>query len=184
MKQTSSARIEPAIAADLPGILEIVNRETRQGFALWSEREKTLDELTDWFEERRGGGFPILAARVEGALAGYATFGPFRPHDGYRETVEHSLYVAPGCQGRGIGRALLIALEQAARAAEVRVMVGGIEAGNAASIALHRSCGFVETARMPEVGLKFDRRLTLVLMQKILERQGGLDKGALGASSS
>ena len=168
MTRGATLSVDPAERSDLPAILEIVNRETREGVALWSEREKTLEELASWFVERRAAGFPVLAARFGGSFAGYGTYGPFRPHEGYRDTVEHSVYVAPDLQGRGIGRALLEALEKNARGRGVHAMVGGLEAGNAASIALHRACGFVETARMPEVGVKFGRRLTLVLVQKIL----------------
>ena len=47
-------------------------------------------------------------------------------------------------------------------------MVGGIAADNLASIALHHRFGFVETARMPQIGFKFGRWLDLVLMQKLL----------------
>jgi L-amino acid N-acyltransferase YncA len=51
----------------------------------------------------------------------------------------------------------------------MHAMVGGIAADNVASIALHLRFGFVETARMPQVGFKFGRWLDLVLMQKLLD---------------
>ena len=164
----ASHEIGPASTDDLPAILEILNREALEGVALWNEATKSAQDVAEWFDARRAGGYPVLAARVDGALVGFGSFGPFRPHEGYRETVELSLYIAPEHQGRGIGKAMLAALERCARERCVHVMIGGIEASNAGSIALHRSCGFEETARMPEVGLKFGRRLTLVLMQKIL----------------
>jgi phosphinothricin acetyltransferase len=50
-------------------------------------------------------------------------------------------------------------------------MVGGIEAGNEASLALHRLLGFHEVGRLPEVGRKFDRWLTLVFVQLILDQK-------------
>ena len=164
--------IAPAESSDLPAILEIQNREIREGVALWNETPKTLEQLADWRAQRLEAGFAVLAARCDGGLAGYGAYGPFRPHECYRDTVEHSLYVAPDRQGRGVGRALLAALEREARARGVWVMIGGIEAGNAASIALHQKLGFRETARMPEVAAKFGRRLTLVLMQKNLGSAG------------
>lgn len=161
-------RIEPSLEADLPAILEIQNREIREGVALWNEAEKSLEEVAAWRMQRLGAGYPVLTARLGEAVVGYGGFGPFRPHDAYRDTVEHSLYVAPNQQRRGVGAALLAALEQVARTQGRHVMVGGVESGNAASIALHLAQGFVETARMPEVGRKFGRRLTLVLLQKTL----------------
>lgn len=47
-------------------------------------------------------------------------------------------------------------------------MIAGIEPLNAGSIGLHASLGFIEVARMPEVGCKFGRWLDLVFMQKRL----------------
>ena len=47
-------------------------------------------------------------------------------------------------------------------------MVGGIDADNATSLRFHERLGFVEVARMPQVGRKFDRWLDLVLVQLIL----------------
>lgn len=168
MSVPAGLRVEPSTEDDLPAILDIQNHEIRTGFALWNEQEKTLEQFVAWRRERLADRRPVLVARLEGRVAGYGSYGVFRPHEGYRETVEHSLYVAPELQRGGVGRALLQALEACARAQGKRVMVGAIEAGNERSIALHEACGFTETARMPEVGLKFGRRLTLVLMQKIL----------------
>ena len=53
------------------------------------------------------GGFPYFVAEDDGAVAGYAYAGPFRPRPAYRFIVEDSIYVAPEAKGRGIGRALL-----------------------------------------------------------------------------
>ena len=126
--------------------------------------------MAAWFADRTTGGFPVLVARdADGCVIGYASYGPFRPHDGYARSVEHSIYVAPDAQGRGIGRALLDALVTRARQAGLHVMIGGLEAGNTASLALHAKAGFVETARMPQVGAKFGRWLTLVFVQKLLD---------------
>jgi phosphinothricin acetyltransferase len=47
-------------------------------------------------------------------------------------------------------------------------MIAGVAADNDASIRLHLRHGFVETGRMPEVGIKFGRWLDLVFLQKTL----------------
>jgi phosphinothricin acetyltransferase len=82
--------------------------------------------------------------------------------------MEHSVYVRPSSQGKGIGRSLLVAIIEAARANGVHALIGGLSADNLVSLALHRSLGFVEVGRLPEVGRKFDRWLDLVLLQLIL----------------
>lgn len=175
-------RVEAATAEDWPAIAAIYNREIREGVALWNRAERSLAEMVDWAEARLAAGHPILAARGDGeALLGYASYGAFRPHDGYAATVEHTVYVAPGAQGRGVGRALLGALEARARQQGLHVMIGGLEAGNVASMRLHAAMGFIETARLPEVGRKFNRWLTLVLMQKILSAGAGSAAGSRGA---
>ena len=101
-------------------------------------------------------------------VAGYATYGPFRPHDGYRHSVEHSIYVDAAFRGRGLGLLMLDALLVRARSAGFHVMIGGIAAENAASIRLHEKAGFERAALLREVGRKFDRWLDLQFMTKIL----------------
>ena len=88
---------------------------------------------------------------------------------GYRHTVEHSIHVRQDCWGRGIGRALVDALVERARAQGKHVMIAGIDAENVGSIRFHERLGFFEVARLPEIGEKFGRRLDLVLMQRMLD---------------
>ena len=164
----ASPVVRDATPADLVAILAIYNDAVANTTAIWNEVLSDLDGRRAWFEERTGRGFPVLVAVVDGAVAGYATYGPFRPHDGYRHTVEHSIYVDAAVRGRGIGRAMLAALLDRARAAGLHVMVGGVEAGNSASIALHERLGFEKAALLRQVGRKFDRWLDLQFMQKTL----------------
>lgn len=166
--------IRPADAADLPAVRAILNDAIRTTTAVWYDTPLTVDEMRGWFEQRRAGGYPVLVAvsREDGSggtVIGYAALGPFRPHHGYRLTAEHSIYVADGLRGRGVGRRLLAAITDEARAMGLHALVGGLDAENTASLALHEAAGFVETARMPEVGAKFGRWLTLVFVQKTLE---------------
>ena len=170
--------IKDAAPSDLPAIAAILNQAVRETTAVWYDAPRTAAQMDTWFAERRAAGFPVLVARRGerapglrdgGRILGYASYGPFRPHDGYARSVEHSIYVTPEAQGHGIGRQLLDALIARARAQGLHVMIGGLEAGNAASLALHARAGFVETARMPEVGAKFGRWLTLVFVQKVLD---------------
>jgi L-amino acid N-acyltransferase len=111
---------------------------------------------------------PTPSATPASTVLGYASYGPFRPFDGYRLTAEHSVYVAETARRRGVARALLTALEERARAQGLHVLIGGIAADNEPSLRLHAQLGYHETGRLPEVGQKFGRWLDLVFLQKLL----------------
>jgi phosphinothricin acetyltransferase len=165
--------VRDAGEAELSGILAIYNDAVAHTTAIWNEVLVDLDNRRQWWRGRMETGFPVLVAVGDsggetGTVLGYASYGPFRPFDGYRRTVEHSVYVAETARRRGAATALLTALEARARAAGMHVMVGGVAADNEASLDLHRRLGFSETGRLPEVGQKFGRWLDLVFMQKTL----------------
>ena len=101
-------------------------------------------------------------------MVGFAATGPFRAGEGYRDIVEHSVYVDRAARRRGIGRALLSLLIAEARAAGRRHMVGGISADQEASRALHARLGFVERGKLPGIGRKAGKQLDLVLMARAL----------------
>ncbi len=156
---------------DLAAIAEILNIEIRSGTASWTETPKSVDDMARWFGERLADGYPVLVAEDGGEVLGYASYGPFRPGEGYRGTVEHSVYVARPARGRGIARLLMERLIAAARAAGLARMVGGVSADQPASMALHRDLGFEEQGRLKGVGVKRGQRLDLALM--VLALDGG-----------
>jgi L-amino acid N-acyltransferase len=149
---------------------EILNALIRETTAIWSLKPTTLETRAVWFDDRRRQGLPILVAEQEGNLAGFASFAAFRPWEGYAATVEHSIYIDAPARRRGIGTELLSQLVGRAQALGLHAMVGGVEAGNLASLRLHQRLGFREVGRLPEVGRKFDRWLDLVFVERLLER--------------
>ena len=162
--------IVDANEADLPGILAIYNDAVLNSTALWIETLADLANRRAWLSEREAGGFPVLVARGgDGDVLGYASYGGWRSNEGFRHTVEHSLYVRTDQRGRGLGLALLNALIERATADGLHVMVAAIESENGASIRLHQRLGFITTGQMPQVGRKFGRWLDLTFMQLILE---------------
>ncbi|WCD79819.1 GNAT family N-acetyltransferase [Pseudomonas sp. TUM22785] len=162
--------IRDASEADLPGILAIYNAAVEHTTAIWNENLVDLANRRAWLAERSGAGFPVLVARdAAGEVVGYASYGAWRPHDGYKHTVEHSVYVRADQRGKGLGPQLMQALIERARSAGLHVMVGAIESENNASIRLHQRLGFAITGQMPQVGRKFGRWLDLTFMQLILE---------------
>ncbi len=161
--------IRDARDSDLDVILEIHNRAIRESLAIWTEEEADRAERERWLADHVAAGHPVIVAEVDGRVAGYATYGPWRPKTGYRHTVENSVYIHNDFQRRGIGRALMVELIERARAAGLHVMVAGIEAGNTASIEMHRRLGFEEPVILREVGTKFDTWLDLAFMRLVLD---------------
>jgi phosphinothricin acetyltransferase len=161
--------IRDATEADLPAIVAITNHAILHTTALWTNTEATVESRGKWWRDRIDAGFPVLVAEEDEKVVGYASYGMFRPFEGYLYSVEHSVYVDPAAHGRGLGRALLASVIAHAKMAGKHVMIGGIEADNIASLRLHASLGFVETGRLAQVGRKFDRWLDLVFMQLMLQ---------------
>jgi phosphinothricin acetyltransferase len=154
--------------ADLGALTAIYNDAVINTTAIWNDATVDVENRRAWVAMRRSLGYPVLVAEIDGACAGYATFADFRAFDGYRFTVEHSIYVDTAFRRRGIARALLPVLLEKARDLGKHVMLGAIAADNAASIKLHAEMGFVEVGRLPQVGRKFDSWLDLVFMQRML----------------
>lgn len=125
--------------------------------------------MESWYRNRVDAGFPVVVAVKGSRVAGYGSFGPFRSGQGYARTVEHSIYVADGFRGHGVGRLLLQELIDRARSGACRLMIGGISGGEEASLRFHRAMGFAEVGRIPGAGEKFGQRLDLVLMALDLE---------------
>ena len=150
-------------------ILEIFNEAILHSTALYDYRPRTAENMVSWFQAREAGGFPVIGVESEtGKLMGFASYGTFRAFPAYKYSVEHSVYVQKNHRGKGIGLALLERLIAAARAQDLHVMVGGIDAENAASIALHCKLGFSHAGTIRQAGFKFGRWLDLAYYQLIL----------------
>lgn len=163
--------IVDASEAHLPGIVAIFNHAVRETFSIWSETETTVELRRAWLSARRQAGFPVIVAvdrQHAGEVLGYGSYGVFRDFPGYVKTVEHSVYISPNAQRRGIGRAVLAELVSRATAQGLAAMVGGIDSTNAGSIALHERAGFEVQGNLKGVGRKFGKSLDLVFMVKSL----------------
>jgi phosphinothricin acetyltransferase len=164
--------IRDAVETDMSVLRDLYNSLIDTTTIAWTEERQSLAERETWFRRQQEAQHPVLVADDDGEVVGFAAYDSFRGSGkwpGYRHTVEHTIHVARSHWGAGVGRDLLEALIDRARADGIHVMVGAIDGDNDDSIRFHERLGFVEVARMPEVGRKFDRWLDLVLMQRILD---------------
>ncbi|KQY96674.1 GNAT family N-acetyltransferase [Brevundimonas sp. Root1423] len=166
--------LRDADESDLPAITALYGREVQGGTATFEISPPTLEEMTGRFAAVKRHGLPWLVAEIDGGFAGYAYASPFRPRPAYRYGVEGSIYVEEAARGHGVGRALLMALVERARAMGLRHVIGAISDSDtsAASIALHRSLGFREAGVYRQIGWKFERWLDVTLMQLDMAPEG------------
>ncbi|AKM29657.1 GNAT family N-acetyltransferase [Pandoraea faecigallinarum] len=162
---SATLTIRDATDADLPAIRDIYNDAVEHTTAIWNDVLVDLDNRREWLAARLKRGYPVIVAQREGKTVGYASFGDWRAFDGYRHTVEHSIYIDRHARGGGIGETLMRALIERARALRVHVMIAAIEAQNAPSIRLHEKLGFRTVGTFSEVGTKFGRWLDLTCME-------------------
>lgn len=168
--------IRPAEPVDLPGVLTIHADAVANGVAIWTEVAPDLAEREAWLARHQEAGRLAIVAIAddpadglpEGSVLAFGSYGPYAAKDGYRFTVENSVYVHPSAQGHGLGKALMVTLLERAAADGHHVMIALIEAGNTASIALHTKLGFEQVGLIPEVGTKFGRWLDLAILRRPL----------------
>ena len=161
--------------------MEIYNREVTGSTATFDLVPRSLDDQREWLAARSGA-FSAIVAVIDGAggggdtagggqageVVGFASLSPYKERAAYRTTVEDSVYVHRDHTGRGIGRLLLSGLVDIARHSGFHSVIARIEAGGAASRALHDACGFELVGVERQVGRKFNRWLDVAVMQIVL----------------
>ena len=163
--------IRPADVSDAAAIMAIYNPVVATSTATFDLTPRSLADQEAWLEDRSGARIVLVAVHRDDddeVVAGFAALAPYRDRAAYSTTVEDSVYIAEAFQGQGVGRQLLAALVDTARAHGFHAMMARIVSDHAASIALHTACGFEIIGHEREVGRKFGRRLDVTLMERLL----------------
>ena len=163
--------IRPAEPADAEQVAAIFAHYVATSVATFEEVAPTAADWRQRLDDLAARNLPFLVAEAEGdgSVCGFAYASPWRPKPAYRHTVEDTVYVSPGCTGRGLGGALLGALLAGCEQAGARQVIAVIaDTGSDASAALHRRFGFTQAGRLSGVGRKHGRWIDTVLMQKEL----------------
>jgi L-amino acid N-acyltransferase YncA len=163
--------IRPVEDRDIPDIREIYNHYVTNSVVTFDEKRWSVAQWREKVAHLRKLGLPFLVAQSpSGQVLGYALVQPMSSKTAYRYSVENSIYLGQAATGKGLGRALLVALIEACEQAGIRQMVAVIsDKGAEASVALHERLGFVEVGRMGRVGFKFGRWLGTIYLQKELK---------------
>lgn len=162
--------IRPSRDEDVPAITAIYAHHVLHGTGTFEVDPPTPADMAARRADVLAKGLPwLVAVADDGALAGYAYCTWFKPRPAYRFSAEDSIYLAPGIQGRGLGRALLAELAARAEATGVRKLIAVIgDSANTGSVGVHRSLGFAHVGVLKSCGWKFGRWLDVVLMDKAL----------------
>jgi L-amino acid N-acyltransferase len=161
--------IRLAAPQDAAAIALIWNAVITGSAATFNSRPWPVDEIAALIAARQAEGQATFVA-AQGQVTGFATYAQFRAGTGYARAMEHTIHLDPAAQGRGLGRALMAAIEDHAARAGARVMVAAVAGENTGGVAFHARLGYREVGRMPGVGHKFGRDMDLILMQKRLQR--------------
>jgi len=161
--------VRPATPDDVPAIHSIYSHHVLHGLASFEEAAPAIDEMHRRFDDVRARGLPYLAADFGGVVVGYGYCAPYRSRSAYRYSLEDSVYVRQGSEGRGVGSALLRELIGRCEGLGYRSIIAVIgDSANAASINLHASFGFLRVGTLRSAGFKFGRWVDSVLMQRML----------------
>jgi L-amino acid N-acyltransferase YncA len=159
-----------AIAPMRPGDWDAVAAIYAEGIRTGDATFETAVPSREVFDERHLAE-ARLVARDGDEVVGWAALSRASIREVYRGVAECSVYVAEAARGRGVGEALLAALEKAADAAGIWTVEAVVFPENAASVAMLESCGFRIVGRRERLG-RLEGRWRDVLL---LERRGPID---------
>lgn len=160
-------QIRSATPLDAGPVAAIWNAIIRETVITFWPTERSEAEVAEIIADRVTK-HAFLVATINDRVIGFATYKQFRDGGGYRHCMEHTVYIAPEAKGAGAGKALMQAVEDHARQAGHRVMIGAVTGSNENSIRFHRKMGYSDWGRVPDAGYKFDEFHDVVLMGRKL----------------
>jgi L-amino acid N-acyltransferase YncA len=161
--------VRPSTSADIPAVTAIYAKFVTTSTATFEIVAPDEPEMSRRRRAVLDRDLPYLVAELEGYVVGFCYAAQFRPREGYRCTVEDSIYVRADCIAHGVGTMLLAELISECQAKGCHSMVACICGENVPSVALHASLGFQQAGLLPEAGNKFGEWLRLLIMQRPLQ---------------
>ena len=164
----SAVSLRAARVSDAEAIAVIYNHEVETSTATFDLVPRSIEAQREWITARSGAFSALVADDPNAGVVGFAALSTYRARDGYRTTVENSVYVHRDHQRKGVGKLLLGTLLTVARDSGFHTVIARIDSQSIGSIALHQSFGFIEVGVEREIGRKLGRWLDSVIMQKML----------------
>jgi phosphinothricin acetyltransferase len=147
--------IRQIVFSDCKSITEIYNYYIETTTVTFEETPITVREMEARVKEISER-FPYIVYEEKGHILGYAYVNTFQSRCAYRFTLENSIYLRNGYQGKGIGRTILSELINEVKKQEIHSIIAKIALPNERSIKLHETFNFKNVGILKEVGKKFN----------------------------
>lgn len=164
----AEVRVRAVTAADAAAIAGIYNYYVANTVITFEEDPVAAPEMAARIADVQRQGLPWLVAESDAQVVGYSYATRWKVRSAYRHSVETTIYLRPGAEGRGVGKALYAALLPLLRERNVHAVIGGAALPNPASAALHEGLGFRQVGTFAQVGFKLGRWVDVAYWELIL----------------
>jgi phosphinothricin acetyltransferase len=169
LETAPAPHVRSAAGDDLAAIRRISNEGIADRIATLDEDPKTADDIAAWWSAHDERYAVLVAQDAAGAVIGWASLNPYSHRCAYRGVADLSIYVERAARGRGVGSALLAALEKRAKRSGFHKIVLFALANNAAGLRLYRAFGYRDVGVFHEQGTLDGAFVDVAAMEKILK---------------
>ncbi len=166
--------IRKAAIEDAQRLLEIYAYYVKNTAITFEYDVPSLEEFTNRIDGTLKK-YPYLVLEEDGIIQGYTYAGAFGSRAAYGHSCETTIYLDHNSKGRGYGRVLYEALEQALKSMGILNMYACIadpieedEYLTRNSEQFHQHLGFAKVGTFHKCGYKFGRWYNMIWMEKII----------------
>lgn len=145
-------------------VINILNYYIKETTSAYREYIVDNDFFLNFIEDEMYCGFAIKDE--QGKVVGFCTLEPYMPISTFSEVAEPMYFIHPEHTGKGIGYIILNKLENEAKQRGIKKFLVDISSENDGSLRFHTKNGFVECGKLHNVGNKFGRHFSIILMEK------------------
>ena len=143
-------KIRPAVATDLPAIVEIYNQSIPSRLATADTEPVTVADKWDWYHQRPANR-PLWVIDQQQEILGWLSFQNFYGRPAYQHTAEISIYIATEYHHQGLGSKLLSQAIADAPQLKLTTLLAFVFAHNQPSLQLFSNFGFLTWGHLPHV---------------------------------
>lgn len=151
--------------SDSQAIADIYNPFVTDSTVTFEEKAVTAEQISQRIEKVLDSGFPWIVLEQDGEILGYAYAGPWHTRSAYRFTAESTIYLSPYAGGKGYGHKLYRELLARLKEQGIKNVMGVVALPNPPSVKLHQSLGFTKVGEFKNIGVKFERQISVSYWQ-------------------